>query len=493
MLKVSGVAAQDFGEPIVTLVPLLRDGRVGPADRAGLIKRAGVDFYHAVKEAKLAPGEVPVHTIALGSTEFYGPNRNGDGFVDACLREYAHTFEKYARFYRNHCNRDPAKSYGRIIKAANNDPMHRIELLVGLNGTEKAAEANGGLVADKELEKLHRGEDIPTSMACKVAYDCCSGCGHHARTREEYCDGFGQCKYGGLKKNITVTFDDGHQLHADNPEPTWFDESHVYKPADRIAWSLGPLFPLEKSAAVHPLGGAELAERIGLSAPPELLLSPGLPRRTVAAVKLACALAERERTLPEAAWGYAFAPEARPPIAERPDVQSRPGALGEVLAALAFEKVALPVGEFLALLLGKEAAAEAGDAVAAQLPGVYGRMSRDADLERALHVMPYYPAEQAPGTKVRAWAAALAPGYALGRKEAEARVTRAVLRGVLPARRNVTDATIKEAADGGGAEQLARHYAMYTLGLLGALKERGDPAFPLACDLVLHQNAAKRG
>ena len=100
-------------------------------------------------------------------------------------------------------------------------------------------------------------------MACKVAHDVCSGCGNKARTRGEYCDG-ALCKYGGLKDNIGRTFDDGHVLHARNPSPVWFDDSHVHKPADRIAWSLGRL---EKSAAAGQrfvgMGGAALADEIG--------------------------------------------------------------------------------------------------------------------------------------------------------------------------------------------------------------------------------------
>jgi hypothetical protein len=488
MLKVSGVASQDFGEPNTRLVQVLRDGRIGPHDRALLVKRAGVEFVDMLKRAKLAPDEVPIHTIALGATEYYGPNRNGDGFRDRVLREYAHTFEKFARFYRNHINKDPKRSYGRIIKSAYNPAMHRIELLCGLNGSEKTARANGGLVADKELEKLHRGEDLPTSMACRVSHDVCSGCDNHARTREEYCSGFGQCKYGGLKNNITATFDDGHQLHADNPEPTWFDESHVYKPADRIAWSLGPLIGLEKAASAHPVGGAELAEMIGLTAPIELLIDPALPRRVAAQVKLAHALAGAEDESPADAWGRAFAPGVRGPVRELPDVRSSPLQLGRVLRALASEKVALPVREFLALMLDRRAAAEVADDVAAQLPGIFGRMIKDAGFAAEVRHNPYNPADDLPDTRTRAWAALLVRDYGLGRKEAEARVTLAVLRGAVPAPRTATEMTVKEAADGGGAEKLARQYALYQLAFLSAVEERGDGEFPLTSALLVRQN-----
>jgi hypothetical protein len=488
MLKVSGVAAQDFGGPTTTLVPLLREGRLGPNDRRLLEKRAGVDFMSALRRVKLAEDEVPIHTIALGATEFYGANRNGDGFRDRPLEEYTHTFEKLARFYRNHLNKNPEKSYGRIIKSAYNRPMHRTDLLVGLNGSEKTAEINGGLVADKELELLHKDIDIPTSMACKVAYDVCSGCGNKARTRAEYCSGYGQCKYGGLKHNITVTFDDGHQLHADNPEPYWFDESHVYKPADRIAWSLGALLPLEKSASVRPMGGAELAEAIGLAAPIELLIDPALPRRVQAQVKLAHDLAERESGAAHDTWGYAFVPESRQSIRDLPDVHSSPSQLGRVLRALASEKVALSVHDFLALMIDKHAAATVAVDVGAQLPGIFGRLARDPDLEDMLRSSPYNPADEVPDTKLRRWAATLVPEYGLGRKEAEARVTRACVQCRVPRIRAQTDETVKEAADHGGAEKLARQYALYQLAFLSAVGERDEAEIPLTSTLLVRQN-----
>jgi hypothetical protein len=489
MLKVSGVAAQDFGAPTVQLIPILHDGRLGPTDRRLLEKRAGVEFVALIKRAQLAPDEVPIHTIALGATEFYGPNRNGDGFRDMVLRKYADTFEKFARFYRNHLNKCPAKSYGRIIKAAYVPALHRIDLCVGLNGSEKTARANGGLVADKELEKLHRGEDIATSMACKVAYDVCSGCDNHAQTREEYCDGFARCKYGGLKQNITATFDDGHQLHADNPEPTWFDESAVYKPADRIAWSLGPLFPLEKAASARPVGGAELAEQIGLTAPLDLLIDPVLPRRVRAQIKLAQTLAELETLPARDNWAHAFTPDVRPPVPDLPDVRSGPHQLGRTLRALATEKVALPVRDFLALVLDRRAADEVADAVAAQLPGIYGRMIKDAAFDDELRANPYNPADEVPDTRLRVWARSLVPDHGLGRKEAGHRVTRAVLRGAVPVSRRETAETVKEAADRGGAEKLARHYALYKLAFLCAVEERGDGEFPLTSTLLVRQNS----
>ena len=144
--------------------------------------------------------------------------------------------------------------------------MNRIELIVALNGNEKAAEANGGLVADKEMEKLASGKDISVSMACRVPYDVCSYCGNKAVTRADYCDDIengGHCKAGGLKHNMCKTASvDGEivRLYADNTKPMFFDISNVVIPADRIAYTSG----IVKHAYGEVISGAELAELYGL-------------------------------------------------------------------------------------------------------------------------------------------------------------------------------------------------------------------------------------
>jgi hypothetical protein len=80
------------------------------------------------------------------------------------------------------------------------------------------------------------------------------------------------------------------------------------------------------------------------------------------------------------------------------------------------------------------------------------------------------------------------PDHGLGRKEAEARVTRSVLRGAVPALQTQTEETVKEASDGSGAEKLAREYALYKLAFLSTVEERGDSEFPLTSTLLVRQN-----
>jgi hypothetical protein len=861
MLKCSGVGAYDFGEPAVALIKLRRDGRLGPHDRSVLEKRAGVDFLDRLRRVKLAADEVPVHIIALGADEYYGANRNGDGFDEPTCRAQHPTFQKYGRFYRNHLNKDQSRSYGVFHDTAYNDAMKRVELLAGLNGSEKAARVNGGLVADKELELLERGEDIPTSMACskagtlirthagfkpieliehgdlvvthlgrlrpvghtsrrmtdeivkiklrsygrqmleftpnheffvarwedvpkashfgtfpskhfrrkyrdrfhevaswrpcselkagdyllmpiirekelpadlacnaarllgyyaaegslidntskgicltcnaadivvsevyhlvakgiticqrpkensteavsievydrdlfdaasafgrgvrnkkvpamvyaatseirthflgawfngdgwqdkkglhwstcsrtlsldlqqllaglnipasvhridhtsdlpggvprggdgieyvvtisnaysgifagkskavtwetgehigltfvtgnylavpigsvervreecevynfavaedetytafglathncKVAHDVCSGCGHQARTRAEYCHG-AMCKYGGLKDNIGRTFDDGHLLHALNPDAVWFDDSHVHKPADRIAWSLGRL---QKAASAGTrlvgLGGAALAEEIGLTAPDEVLddhLPPWVARHR----KLARALAEVERRVEaegSRAVDRAFHPGVQGRIPIPADVDT-PGRLGQMLGALAAEKVAMPLRDFLVLVAGDEKRAEeAYAAVAAQLPGVYGRLVASPTFDIQVRDSLYTVPESCPPLALRTWATKHAAAHGLAPEHVSARIETHALRDLPVSRpRGRDEVMLKEAADYGGAERLARQYALYKLALAAALRAEDEQALPALETLLVRQNYA---
>lgn len=174
MIKVIGDNAWqgdlwDEENPRVALVKYASNGISG-LDKQAFVKRASEEtseeLLKKVAQMEVKPGEELVHLIAMGTTEAYGPNRNGDGFSKQACIKYHPTFVKHARFYRNHKNKDPEKSYGIVKASAYNPVMSRIELIVALNGNEKAAKANGGLVADKEMEKLASGDDIAVSMAC---------------------------------------------------------------------------------------------------------------------------------------------------------------------------------------------------------------------------------------------------------------------------------------------------------------------------------------
>lgn len=79
---------------------------------------------------------------------------------------------------------------------------------------------------------------------CKVAFDVCSSCGNKAKTPKEYCE---HAKYA-MKKIAR----DGHRFHVRNPDPRFFDQSHVVIPAEKTAGVM------EKVAVYFP--GVKVAE-----------------------------------------------------------------------------------------------------------------------------------------------------------------------------------------------------------------------------------------
>lgn len=169
MAFIKYISPTDFQNLSDTPAKLVKRSRnkISGSDLQELQKRAALFDYEKFLDS-LNPGEIPVHVIALGCDEVYGPNRNGDAFTKEACRKYHKTFVKYGHWFREHDHHDPSKSYGIVKDAIFNEKLGRIELLVALNGTKEAAKRNKGLVAEKELELLESESDLPVSMACFV-------------------------------------------------------------------------------------------------------------------------------------------------------------------------------------------------------------------------------------------------------------------------------------------------------------------------------------
>jgi hypothetical protein len=475
MIKVIQPQSQDFSEPVASLIKVSSRGIIGN-DKSDLVKRAGAEFAHKLENIKFAKDEVPVHLIAIGATEDYGPNRNGDGFKRACCEKYHDTFTKFARFYRDHLNKNPAKSYGLVKASAYHAPMKRIELVVALNGTKEAAERNGGLVADKELEKLARGDDIGVSMACTIPFDVCSSCGNQAKTRAEYCDAIengGHCKAGGLRHNMGRCLSDGHVLHADNPNPKFFDISHVFRPADRIAYISGTL---NKVAAAGIISGAELAERMGISAPTGLNVDPNINSRVREQLIALEKLAEAEQfsnsadALRQALLAQSAAVQTPLNPAEFENIK-----LAEALRALVDAGVILSLPDFLALTV-KTAGAELTHAVAQALPGVFSKIAESADTVLRLEQNSYNSAYAA-SPVARIWAEKVAITRSILPRDVEKRAYLAVLRDIeLPAKINASaqQLTKTAATSTPAVNALAQHYAMYKIAAFADFMKKYD-------------------
>ncbi len=164
-VKILAPNTQNLGIEPYQLVPVSSRGLVG-VDFREFVKRAGDELAHRARQLKLQPGERLLHLRGVGATEVTGPNRNGDGFRKKACRLFHHTFVKLGRFYRDHINKDPAISYGLIRDSLFQEKVGCIDLLSVLNETKEAAERNGGLVADREIEKLAAKKQIGISMAC---------------------------------------------------------------------------------------------------------------------------------------------------------------------------------------------------------------------------------------------------------------------------------------------------------------------------------------
>lgn len=426
-------------------------------------------------------------------------NRNGDAFSEATCRKYHDTFRKHARWYRNHVNKDPAKSYGYIKASAYNEVMKRIELLVMLNATKEAAERNGGLVADLELEKIAKGLELSGSMACKVPFDICRSCGNQARNRSEYCTeetciGPHGEKRGGCKHNLTKLASDGWINSVDNPDPTWFDYSLVPKPADRIAYG-GVADYLHKAASVGDvLGGAALAEMMGVTAPINLLWTPSIfptQNKLHEIVKLAQELDALECStagLKTAGLLQSFAPQ----VQEDADVSLlRSGAqrAKEAMAALADEGIVLNVRDFLRWRLADNPTAEKVASLTAQvldcLPGIFGRLADDPDLANLVKTSGFFATANT-SALTRAWAQKQAASLSLFRRHVEKRAQRAGLLDV-PSPELSRPAGREKTAGAAPVETLARQYGLYKLSFLHAISSK-DVELPLTQTLSIMQN-----
>lgn len=215
------------------------------ANKDGLEKTAAsseIQSFLSALDPK--PGHTYLHIVAMSASEYTGSNRNHDFFPEENLKKYYKTFETNpAHIFRHHINKDPSKSYGKVIFASYNDGMHRVELI---------GECPDDLIEDVN-SRIKAGDHPATSMACKTPYDVCSICGNKARSRAEYCTH--------LKNELGRLYPDGRRVMAMNVAPLSFhDQSIVVRPADPTS------SVLQKVAyAQTVLGSAELAELEGLT------------------------------------------------------------------------------------------------------------------------------------------------------------------------------------------------------------------------------------
>lgn len=195
-----------------------------------------------------------VHLIAMGASENYGFNKNGDHWARNDLKARHDTFVKCGHFFVEHRNRDPKLAIGKVAASGYNDEMDRVELVV--HGCKKKA--------SEQHERAKRGEALGFSMSARVSHDICSCCEAMAKSARLYCTH--------LAQRMTQFVPEFQKFaYARNPNPTFFDISDVRNPADRIAWYLDYMLDKEqaKSASENFPFSNLVAERIGVGLPAE--------------------------------------------------------------------------------------------------------------------------------------------------------------------------------------------------------------------------------
>lgn len=223
-------AVEANGEAMTTLIEM--DAGVKSA-ASSMISRELLEKYRPEDDSKAC-----IHLIAMGNSDQYGFNRNGDYFAGDVLEKNAHTFVKYGHVFREHRNKDPKKAIG-SIKYAAYDPkgMQRVELIIHLDKDK----------AEKEYEMAKSGSALNFSMSCKVPNDRCSCCGNEAKSVAAYCEHLGSHMGQYMPEFKKYAF-------AYNDEPKFFDISVVKTPADRIARHLEYLFDEDGKSASYGSG-----------------------------------------------------------------------------------------------------------------------------------------------------------------------------------------------------------------------------------------------
>jgi len=348
------------GEPTVQPVLLWGPLRGKPSWERLTKEAAASPAIEYIRNVAPVPGRTIVLVIGLSSFEYYGLNRNGDGFNERpyrpgksngpgrdawvlekeCVQYHYQTYEK-AHVYRHHVNKDPARAVGRVLKAFWNPFMHRVEVLEDLEN-DKALDL---------VEQIADGVYPAKSMGCRIKFDVCTKCGNMAATRKQYCD----C----LKFEMSVLDPKtGIRNGALNPSPTLFDSSWVVRPADRTGYMLKKVaeynHPYElwsssalgemvddlnaKSAAVKKLADIDKVVR---GYPAGIVSSDAVPQAKLIEQY-------RNTSLPDVV--------AQTPELGTADIQQLAGhALPDVLAALSKQGIILTTPEFIRLFIAKAA------------------------------------------------------------------------------------------------------------------------------------------
>lgn len=188
------------GEP--TVQPVILWGLRGKPYYESLSKEASFSpAYEYIKSVQPVPGRTIVLIIGLGSYEWYGLNRNGDGFPEQpykvgvkplcgccsdkgrdawvmeseCIQHHYKSYEQ-GHSYLHHQNKDPKRAVGKVLKAFWNSYMHRVEVLQDIDNDK----------APHIVQRIADGETMACSMGCRIKFDVCCVEGTLVRTLDTH-------------------------------------------------------------------------------------------------------------------------------------------------------------------------------------------------------------------------------------------------------------------------------------------------------------------
>jgi hypothetical protein len=239
----------NWGEQSATLIEAHSRG----VDHNWLIQKTAGEQREWLRDIKPVDGHELIHLLAVGDTEFFGYNRNADGFSEADNERCHHRFVKDAHLFRNHKNKfgkDP--DFGYPVASYHHPDMKRIELVVAANKK----------TAGDIIHEVASGRDAAFSMGANMVHDVCTICGNKARTAKKHCE-------HGKRPMLGRVLADGRICALDNPNPYYVDISKVVRPAERTAYSVKLLKAASEGfiAEDDVIGGAERAEMLGIVLP----------------------------------------------------------------------------------------------------------------------------------------------------------------------------------------------------------------------------------
>lgn len=236
-----------------------------------------VDSLRSFAYEKLPKDKDRVYALvsAMGASEYYGNNSNGDIFTEKALNhtppgwddmsyeeqvragkswEWGYPTFYNAKPFQHHKNKDPNRAFGDVVYVLWDDLMKRVLLIIAFSRSK--AEMEGAL---NVIERIDNGEHPSVSMGARLLFDNCSICCDWERIAElgtndpkailiehkrrpiqgvattpsAYCDH--------LKFEKNKIYPDGRIVGMVNTHPKFFDISVVFVGADKTSYILTKL------------------------------------------------------------------------------------------------------------------------------------------------------------------------------------------------------------------------------------------------------------